>query len=124
MSISLEAARDRIKANCLDCDRFDDYSSARPLRFALDAGGSPVRVNVPTGTRWITITVNPAEGKDFGSVRITSMAGAVPGPRLGHLYTSYASDPPAIELSEAAVNELSAFSEDGAGLYIEYWNLS
>ena len=123
-NISLEAARDRLKAECRGDDLFEDYSSPRPLRFTLGPDGKPVRKSVPQGTRWITFTVNPAPGKDFGSVRITSLDGSIPDARRGQLYTNLSADPLAIELSEAALNHLSAFSPDGAGLFIEYWNLS
>ena len=124
MSINLETARDRLKANALGCDLFEDYSSARPLRYDLNPDGVPVRKNVPTGTRWIAFTVNPAPGKDFGSVRVTAVSGAEPTERFGQLYTNFDSEPHTIELSEHHLDLLSVFSPDGAGLFIEYWNVS
>lgn len=124
MSINLETARDRLKANVLECDLFDDYSTPRPLRYDLDGDGVPVRRNVPTGTRWIEFTVNPAPGQQFGSVRITKHHSSVPSELVGQLWTNLNSEPHTIELSEKQLDHLCAFSPDGAGLFIEYMNVS
>ena len=114
--------RDLRGPRCLAAELLADFSAPRPLRYMLNDAGEPVRCRVPKGTHWIEFTVNPAEGKTSGSLRITSMEHTEPSDTVGQLYVTD-KRPHVHDLDEDSLNLLNAYSPDGASVYIEFWNM-